>query len=126
MIGLLERSLDPVIPDDNPMTKCIVSLGLPDDLYKELPAAITTPVYKARDVADLRRLMSDHDVYTIVIDGRSIPEAEATVRDILGLTTLTTRILLIHSQDECELEHLCTLGIVPVSPSNLVQQLSRP
>ena len=107
------------------MTKCIVSLGLPEDLYTELATTLGTTIYKAKDVGDLRRLMADHDVCTIAIDSRSIPEAELTVRDVLGLTTLTTRILLVLSEGEGEFEHLCTLGVVPVSPANLVQHLSQ-
>lgn len=95
------------------MATKILTLGINEENFQHLASTTENFLYEAHTLSDLQSTLDTaEEIDTILIDSHFSNCIKETLRTILGLTPLTTQIVLrYHKEDELDLESFKQLGI---------------
>ena len=95
------------------MTTTILALGFRKDDLKHLDIADDKVLLRAMTLGELESILDIvEEIDTILLDSHSLTHPRQELRNILGLTSLTTQIVLhYYAEDELDLDSLRQLGI---------------
>ena len=95
------------------MTTTILALGFRKDVLKHLNITEDKVLLRAMTLGELESILDiSEEVDTILLDSHFLTSPKQELRNILGLTSLTTQIVLhYHKDDELDLDSLRQLGI---------------
>jgi len=95
------------------MTTTILALGFRKDDLKHLDITEDKVLLRAMTLGELESILDiSEEVDTILLDSHFLTSPKQELRNILGLTSLTTQIVLhYHKDDELDLDSLRQLGI---------------
>lgn len=95
------------------MTTTILALGFRKDDLKHLDIADDKVLFRAMALGELASILDIvEEIDTILLDTHFLTSPRQELRNILGLTSLTTQIVLhYYAEDELDLDSLRQLGI---------------
>ena len=95
------------------MTTTILALGFRKDDLKHLDIADDKVLLRAMTLGELESILDMvEEIDTILLDSHFLTHPRQELRNILGLTSLTTQIVLhYYAEDELDLDSLRQLGI---------------
>ena len=95
------------------MTTTILALGFRKDDLKHLDIADDKVLLRAMTLGELESILDIvEEIDTILLDSHFLTHPRQELRNILGLTSLTTQIVLhYYAEDELDLDSLRQLGI---------------
>ena len=95
------------------MTTTILTLGFRKDDLKHLDIADDKVLLRAMTLGELESILDIvEEIDTILLDSHFLTSPRQELRSILGLTSLTTQIVLhYYVEDELDLDSLRQLGI---------------
>ena len=95
------------------MTTTILALGFRKDDLKHLDIADDKVLLRAMTLGELESILDIvEEIDTILLDSHFLTSPRQELRNILGLTSLTTQIVLhYYAEDELDLDSLRQLGI---------------
>ena len=95
------------------MTTTILALGFRKDDLKHLNITEDKVLLRAMTLGELESILDiSEEVDTILLDSHFLTSPKQELRNILGLTSLTTQIVLhYYAEDELDLDSLRQLGI---------------
>ena len=95
------------------MTTTILALGFRKDDLKHLDIADYKVLLRAMTLGELESILDMvEEIDTILLDSHFLTSPRQELRSILGLTSLTTQIVLhYYAEDELDLDSLRQLGI---------------
>ena len=95
------------------MTTTILTLGFRKDDLKHLDIADDKVLLRAMTLGELESILDIvEEIDTILLDSHFLTSPRQELRNILGLTSLTTQIVLhYYAEDELDLDSLRQLGI---------------
>ena len=95
------------------MTTTILTLGFRKDDLKHLDIADDKVLLRAMTLGELESILDIvEEIDTILLDSHFLTHPRQELRNILGLTSLTTQIVLhYYAEDELDLDSLRQLGI---------------
>lgn len=95
------------------MTTTILALGFRKDDLKHLDIADDKVLLRAMTLGELESILDIvEEIDTILLDSHFLTRPRQELRNILGLTSLTTQIVLhYYAEDELDLDSLRQLGI---------------
>ena len=95
------------------MTTTILTLGFRKDDLKHLDIADDKILLRAMTLGELESILDMvEEIDTILLDSHFLTSPRHELRSILGLTSLTTQIVLhYYAEDELDLDSLRQLGI---------------
>ena len=95
------------------MTTKILTLGIENDDIEKLDIGNDKVLLKAKTLRKLESVLEvGEEVDTILVDSHFLTSPKEELRTILGLTSLTTKIVLqYYADDELDLDSLRQLGI---------------
>ena len=95
------------------MTTKILTLGIDNDDIENLDIWDGKVLLKTKTLRELESVLDEgEEVGTILVDSHFLTSPKEELRTILGLTSLTTKIVLqYYADDELDLDSLRQLGI---------------